>query len=222
MSQQECLQVLARARLARLACARENQPYVVPVYLAYHEASGCLYGFTTPGQKVEWMRANPLVCVEVDEITDYDQWASVIVMGKYEESPDSATSEGARHRTLERQGPVDEVTLARSASDSRHCLCDANEYIDDQDRAWHMLSTHPVWEEPGFTAWASRAHHNAAEPFISVYYRIRIHRITGHEATPDARDASSHDLPTEKQGWLPRTLMRVFGSKRILDLTARR
>ena len=51
---------------------------VVPVYLAYDEASGCLYGFTTPGQKVEWMRANPLVCVEVDEIAAYDQWVSVI------------------------------------------------------------------------------------------------------------------------------------------------
>ena len=31
------------------------------------KASGCLYGFTTPGQKVEWMRANPLVCVEVKQ-----------------------------------------------------------------------------------------------------------------------------------------------------------
>ena len=37
MSREECLQVLARGRLARLACACENQPYVVPVYLAYHE-----------------------------------------------------------------------------------------------------------------------------------------------------------------------------------------
>jgi len=34
MSREECLRVLAGARLARLACAHENQPYVVPVYLA--------------------------------------------------------------------------------------------------------------------------------------------------------------------------------------------
>ena len=76
MSREECLQVLADARLARLACAFENQPYVVPVYLAYHQpARGepCLYGFTTQGQKVEWMRANPLVCVEVDEVHTSDQ-----------------------------------------------------------------------------------------------------------------------------------------------------
>lgn len=43
MSREECLGVLARGRLARLACARANQPYVVPVYFAYHEASACLW-----------------------------------------------------------------------------------------------------------------------------------------------------------------------------------
>ena len=72
MSKKECLRKLTGARLARLACSRENQPYVVPVYLACDEASGCLYGFTTPGQKIEWMRANPRVCVEVDEVVFLD------------------------------------------------------------------------------------------------------------------------------------------------------
>src|SRR5579863_5990062 len=109
MSTEACLRVLARARLARLACARENQPYVVPVYLVYHEASGCLYGFTTPGQKVEWMRANPLVCVEVDEIAAYDQWVSVIALGRYEELPEIPGSEDASHRALERPRQVGEV-----------------------------------------------------------------------------------------------------------------
>ncbi|MFL5242657.1 MAG: pyridoxamine 5'-phosphate oxidase family protein [Gemmataceae bacterium] len=94
MSREECFKVLAGTRLVRLGCAHENQPYVVPVYLAYHEASGCLYGFTTPGQKVEWMRANPLVCVEVDEITANDQWVTIIAMGRYEELPKTPGSDG--------------------------------------------------------------------------------------------------------------------------------
>ena len=65
LSREECLQVLAGARLARLACVKENQPNIVPVYIAYGQPEGgkpCLYGFTTPGQKVEWMRANPPRC----------------------------------------------------------------------------------------------------------------------------------------------------------------
>jgi nitroimidazol reductase NimA-like FMN-containing flavoprotein (pyridoxamine 5'-phosphate oxidase superfamily) len=32
MSREECLTVLARTRLGRLACAREGQPYIVPIY----------------------------------------------------------------------------------------------------------------------------------------------------------------------------------------------
>ena len=38
-----------------------------------------LYGFTTEGQKIEWMRANPLVCVELDEVENFDQWTSIVV-----------------------------------------------------------------------------------------------------------------------------------------------
>ena len=61
LSKEECLSALAHARLGRLACASDNQPYVVPVYFALHKAASgtpYLYGFTTPGQKVGWMRAD--------------------------------------------------------------------------------------------------------------------------------------------------------------------
>jgi nitroimidazol reductase NimA-like FMN-containing flavoprotein (pyridoxamine 5'-phosphate oxidase superfamily) len=88
LTRQECFEALGRARLGRLGCAHENQPYVVPVYVAFHAPScgGCyLYGFTTPGQKVEWMRANPMVCFEWDEVVDYNRWTSVIAFGQYEE-----------------------------------------------------------------------------------------------------------------------------------------
>jgi hypothetical protein len=35
MTEAECLTTLARTRLGRLACAHENQPYVVPIYFVY-------------------------------------------------------------------------------------------------------------------------------------------------------------------------------------------
>ena len=91
MTEAECLKTLARTRLGRLACAHENQPYVVPIYFVYEKFY--LYGFTTPGQKVEWMRSNPLVCVELDEIVDDTQWMSIIIFGSYKELPDSQESE---------------------------------------------------------------------------------------------------------------------------------
>lgn len=87
MSEDECGAALTRASFGRLGCARDNQPYVVPIYLSY--AAGHLYGFSTPGQKIEWMRANPLVCVEVEERTAHDDWTSVVVFGRYDEIADT-------------------------------------------------------------------------------------------------------------------------------------
>lgn len=85
LSPEECEALLQRAAIGRLACARYEQPYVVPVQFAFDAERGCLYGYSTDGQKLQWMRANPLVCVEVDEIDDKDQWQSVVVYGHYEE-----------------------------------------------------------------------------------------------------------------------------------------
>jgi nitroimidazol reductase NimA-like FMN-containing flavoprotein (pyridoxamine 5'-phosphate oxidase superfamily) len=211
MSREECLQVLARARLARLACAHENQPYVVPVYLVYHNLAGgeaCLYGFTTPGLKVEWMRANPLVCVEVDEVAAYDQWVSIVAFGHYEELPEAPGCD-ERHRAPERPPPAAEVVGIGEATET-------TEGDDERLRAWEVLKNHPVWWEPGCKAWAARAHRDTVEPFHSLFYRVRIDRVTGHEATRDARNAISYAAPSHPVGswaWLRKALTHVFGGK---------
>src|SRR6516162_9638365 len=87
MHAQECCDLLARLGTGRLGCARNNQPYIVPVYFAYEPDH--LYGFATFGQKIEYMRANPHVCVEADEVLGQDNWVSVVVLGRYEELPDT-------------------------------------------------------------------------------------------------------------------------------------
>ena len=59
MAEVECRSALERANISRLGCALDNQPYVVPINVAFD--GHFLYGFTTLGQKIEWMRSNPLV-----------------------------------------------------------------------------------------------------------------------------------------------------------------
>ena len=88
MSGEECRDLLARLGFGRLASAHQNQPYIVPIYFAYEPDR--LYGFTTLGRKVEWMRSNPLVCVEVDEVLSHFRWSSVVVLGRYEELPETS------------------------------------------------------------------------------------------------------------------------------------
>jgi nitroimidazol reductase NimA-like FMN-containing flavoprotein (pyridoxamine 5'-phosphate oxidase superfamily) len=99
MTDQQCLDTLARLRLGRLGCARDNQPYVVPIYFASQKRQ--LYAFATLGEKIKWMRANPRVCIEVDELITHNQWISVVVFGHYEEFPDTPEYQPERNRAYE-------------------------------------------------------------------------------------------------------------------------
>ena len=96
MMRQECDELLARVGFGRLACDRDKQPYIIPIYFAC--TPSCLYGFATMGQKIEWMRLNPLVCVEADEVRGQMDWASVVVRGHYEEFPDTPKYSEQRQR----------------------------------------------------------------------------------------------------------------------------
>jgi hypothetical protein len=95
LTRQESLEVLARTHLGRLACARGMQPYIVPIYFAYQD--NWLYSFSVLGKKIDWMRANPLVCVEADQMRR-ELWATVVVFGRYEELRD--TTEYLSERTF--------------------------------------------------------------------------------------------------------------------------
>ena len=95
MSSEECSTFLARACLGRLGCSLENQPYVIPIHFAYEK--NYLYVFSTFGQKVKWMRANPKVCVQTDEIQNQNEWISVIVNGEYEELPEPQYTTERKH-----------------------------------------------------------------------------------------------------------------------------
>ena len=95
MAAEECKAVLERASLGRLGCSYENQPYVVPIHFAYD--IGSLYVFSTFGQKVRWMRANPKVCVQTDQIENQGEWISVVVNGEYEELPEPQYTAERKH-----------------------------------------------------------------------------------------------------------------------------
>ncbi|MBK8146628.1 MAG: pyridoxamine 5'-phosphate oxidase family protein [Acidobacteria bacterium] len=100
LEESECRQILTKARLGRLACALDGQPYVVPFSFAYAEGDD-IYAFSTAGQKIEWMRRNPKVCLEVEDIADKQNWTTIIVFGHYEELPDAAEFDDERTRARE-------------------------------------------------------------------------------------------------------------------------
>ena len=103
MNETECREVLSRASLARLGCSLNDEPYVVPVLIAYE--SDYIYVFSTFGKKIKWMRANPKVCLQVDESKSQSNWASVVVNGEYQELAEPQFTDEREHarRLLEKR-----------------------------------------------------------------------------------------------------------------------
>lgn len=174
MTESECFQVLNRSRIGHLGCARDNQPYVVPIYFVCGERH--LYAFTTPGQKVEWMRSNPLVCVQVDDVTDSTRWMSIVLFGRYEELVENPEEEQQRlgEQLIERlrtRVPGQQAPAPLPGSPEHQARL----------RAHSLLQQHPEWWEPGFASAELRDSQGAVQP---VFYRICIDHITGRRAIP--------------------------------------
>jgi len=145
MTAEECRAFLERASVGRLGCSLENQPYVVPIHFAYD--SGYLYVFSTFGQKVKWMRANPRVCVQTDELQNQIEWISVIAYGEYEEL--------------------------------REPKCTA-----ERKHASSLLAKRYHWWLNALGERQMRVGENSIEP---LFFRIRIHSISGLHATDEKK-----------------------------------
>jgi nitroimidazol reductase NimA-like FMN-containing flavoprotein (pyridoxamine 5'-phosphate oxidase superfamily) len=83
MENKEAEELLAKLNYGHLACARDNQPYIVPIHYAYIDSH--IYIYTTEGRKSYMIQENPHVCLQVEEIIDKDNWKSVIVTGEAHE-----------------------------------------------------------------------------------------------------------------------------------------
>ena len=83
LDNQEARKVLQSARLARLGCIVNGEPYIVPIN--YNFEDDCLYSHSLPGTKINGLRQNPRACVQVDEIESDLHWRSAIAFGKFEE-----------------------------------------------------------------------------------------------------------------------------------------
>jgi nitroimidazol reductase NimA-like FMN-containing flavoprotein (pyridoxamine 5'-phosphate oxidase superfamily) len=101
LTARDCVDFIAHRQLGHLACAQDDQPYVVPISFSFDPEVRCLYGFATLGKKIEWMRRNPKVSVAIDEIIDRTQWTTVVVTGRFQELGTSSADDRLRQRAME-------------------------------------------------------------------------------------------------------------------------
>jgi nitroimidazol reductase NimA-like FMN-containing flavoprotein (pyridoxamine 5'-phosphate oxidase superfamily) len=87
LTKENCIEFLKGQRVGRLACSNDNQPYIVPLFFVF-DGIGHIYVFSTVGQKIKWMRENPQVCFEVEDIENQNNWTTIVIFGYFEELPD--------------------------------------------------------------------------------------------------------------------------------------
>lgn len=83
LSEDDARQLFKAARVVRLGCIVDGDPYVVPINGLFED--DCLYSHSLPGLKISGLRENPRACVQVDEIENDLKWRSAIAFGEFEE-----------------------------------------------------------------------------------------------------------------------------------------
>lgn len=83
MSPDEVERLLAEQFVVRIGCTRNDEIFVVPV--AYAWDGNSILAFSYEGRKLEMMRAEPEVCIEIDDVVHFGKWRSVVAWGKFEE-----------------------------------------------------------------------------------------------------------------------------------------
>jgi nitroimidazol reductase NimA-like FMN-containing flavoprotein (pyridoxamine 5'-phosphate oxidase superfamily) len=83
MAEEEVLELLSSAKVGRLGCIDNGEPYVVPINYLFE--AGVVYSHSLPGLKIEALRAHPRACLQVDAIEDDFNWRSAIAHGSFEE-----------------------------------------------------------------------------------------------------------------------------------------
>ena len=79
------LDILRKNYIGRLAYISKGKPYLIPITYYYDDDNNSIISYTSEGHKIESMRINRTVSLQVDEITSVNRWRSVLVHGLFEE-----------------------------------------------------------------------------------------------------------------------------------------
>lgn len=105
MTRAECEATLSTNSIGHLGCISGNRPYVVPIHYVYQKR--LFYSFSLRGKKIDSLRFNPRVCVQVEQLVTSEEWKSVLLEGLYRELPDDEKNHGEHMRAwqlLEERG----------------------------------------------------------------------------------------------------------------------
>lgn len=94
LTKNESLNFLTAETFGHLGCCENNHPYVVPIIYAVE--NGFIYCHTRNGKKLEIMRKNHHVCLQVEKVKDFLNWKSIMINGEFEELQGDEAQEALR------------------------------------------------------------------------------------------------------------------------------
>lgn len=102
LTHNECERILASNRYGHLGCCDGDEPFVFPITYVYKD--GFIYGFTYEGQKIELMRKNRKICVQVEHVQSEIEWESVMCWGHFEEVTDEKSIQDVKLLLADQHG----------------------------------------------------------------------------------------------------------------------
>jgi len=91
LGKSKCRTLLSENYIGHLAYIYNNSPYVIPITYYYDDSTNALIGYSGNGHKINALRINNEVSVEVSEINSVNNWKSVVTHGTYREFLGSAS-----------------------------------------------------------------------------------------------------------------------------------
>ena len=81
----EGLRILRNNYVGHLAFIAQNKPFTVPITYYFDSKDNSIISYSGNGHKIEAMRKNHFVSLQVDEVQSVHNWESVLVHGIFEE-----------------------------------------------------------------------------------------------------------------------------------------
>ncbi|MEP0132987.1 MAG: pyridoxamine 5'-phosphate oxidase family protein [Eudoraea sp.] len=81
----ECTELLNNNYIGHLAFISHKEPFVMPITYYYDQVTNTIIAYSAEGHKIDAMRQNDAVSLEVEEIKSVNKWRSVHVHGTFEE-----------------------------------------------------------------------------------------------------------------------------------------
>jgi uncharacterized protein len=85
MLKKDCLHILKNNYIAHLAYVYNNVPFILPITYYYDEIENIIVSYSNMGHKINAMRLNPFVALQLEEINSINNWKSVQLVGEFEE-----------------------------------------------------------------------------------------------------------------------------------------